>query len=684
MRKDKSLSIELYERIKGTVAPVLEQFLSISPDERLEREQHGENLATILTDALHPVIEHTRISSILILMEEGIGNMVMLTPVLRNLKSTHPGLKITVLCKNPAAQVIQGWECVDKVITEFDYNYYDLVYITIWGQQLAQKYSEELKQYTKYVLASSLKTFHETMQHMSVASFLESSTNLSDTHCQVAYDETSKSILDYTHNKGKYIIFANTALRLPGDPWKSKRWPYYIELAEIIKNKHPEYTVYLVGTKDDAEEFEGVKLPDNMDLKFFDSLDIPHLAYLISNAEFFVGNDSGPAHIAAAVGTKTYVLFAPTLISKNKPLGKNVTILHKNIPCSPCQYTERFGNCDCIGYMSAHEVYNEIFYPQQTKPSVLLVGDTSSGAFRNEISIKRVLEKELKMKVTMYEYRQRENKLKSNIEMTYELLNNIVHNSYDYVLICGGQTLVPDILSTLPRLSPKTKLINWYVDNRKTVEPWFARLSSICKASFWSTGDPNLLSKVFSQTQRPCMFLPITPDEHLFKPMPEVKKDIDVLFVGTPHSKERVELLEYLVKNGIKIEIYGDGKWPESLKKYVHPGVFDKDFVNLLNRAKLVLNINIVNDVPLYFSDRYFQPMAVKTVGLNKRVPNIEDMFEDKKHMLLYNAPEDCLKLIQEYLPKTEELQKISEEGHKLYIEKYTLTKMLNQMFEVI
>lgn len=690
MHNSGKLSLTVQEKLNEAISRGLQAYLAVPVDKRQELESQGMNLSSAIYEHILPVITQTQVHSLLIIMEEGIGNMVMLTPTIKLLKNTHPLLKIAVWCKEPAAQVIRGWELVDKVITNYDGGFYDLAFLTIWSQNTATNFEGVLKNRCKATMQVNLRTFHESIQHAGIADFLGASTAMCLPHCQVATGEEAKFVdiglrastdLDSDLNIQPYICFGDTTLRIPG--WEVKRWPYYVELAEKIYKKFPQYRIVLIGDKEDLEEARTKKWPGNVTLNMMGVLNIPQLAYLLKGAEMYIGNDTGPTHIAAAVGTKTFAIFAPTMVSKNKPIGPNVTIINKRFACSPCQYTERFAICECIKEITADYVYDLIFHPEGNKDKrtkVMLVGDFSGGALRNEIYIKSTLEKEFHCKVIPFEYRVYQKKT-NPVDATYELFNQAMHHEPDMVLICGGQNIVPEVLMHFNFFLPRTKLINWYVDCRNEVEPWFRLLSSVCHKSYWSTGSPDLLSQVFSQTQRPCEFLPIVPDDKEFYPM-DLEKTIDVLFVGTPHSKPRIQLLEYLVDNGIKPTIYGQGNWPDKLKPYAKPGVFGKDFVKLLNRAKIVLNTNVINTVPLYFSDRVFQPMSVKTVGLNQYIPNLEDMFEDGKHMRFFKTHEECLIGIKELLGDKELRKTISEEGYKLYKEKYTLKHILQRVFD--
>ncbi len=62
-------------------------------------------------------------------------------------------------------------------------------------------------------------------------------------------------------------------------------------------------------------------------------------AALIESATLFIGNDSAPLHIAAAVGTPAVGIFGPSDWSEYTPVGKpgyHQRVVHSDLPCSPC------------------------------------------------------------------------------------------------------------------------------------------------------------------------------------------------------------------------------------------------------------------------------------------------------------------------------------------------------------
>jgi ADP-heptose:LPS heptosyltransferase len=66
-------------------------------------------------------------------------------------------------------------------------------------------------------------------------------------------------------------------------------------------------------------------------------LGVGELAAVIEKSDLFVGADSGPAHLAAAVGTPAVVLFSGTNDPRQwRPWGTGVTVVRREVRCSPC------------------------------------------------------------------------------------------------------------------------------------------------------------------------------------------------------------------------------------------------------------------------------------------------------------------------------------------------------------
>jgi ADP-heptose:LPS heptosyltransferase len=65
-------------------------------------------------------------------------------------------------------------------------------------------------------------------------------------------------------------------------------------------------------------------------------LDVPTLAGVLARLDLFVTSDTGPMHLAAAVGTPVVALFGPAQPARYGPRASVERIVRVDLPCSPC------------------------------------------------------------------------------------------------------------------------------------------------------------------------------------------------------------------------------------------------------------------------------------------------------------------------------------------------------------
>ena len=83
------------------------------------------------------------------------------------------------------------------------------------------------------------------------------------------------------------------------------------------------------------------------------------LAYLFGRASLLITTDSGPMHIAAAVGTPVVALFGPTSPSRTGPYGRGHTIIRKDLECSPC-FLKKCELLTCMKEITVEEVFQAV------------------------------------------------------------------------------------------------------------------------------------------------------------------------------------------------------------------------------------------------------------------------------------------------------------------------------------
>ena len=94
-----------------------------------------------------------------------------------------------------------------------------------------------------------------------------------------------------------------------------------------------------------------------------ENLPLSLLAAVISRCSLYIGNDSGPTHLSAALGVATVAIFGPSDPLVWKPAGPSVTVLTKNYPCSPCHGSTSVTGCggECLREITVEEVVKAIF-----------------------------------------------------------------------------------------------------------------------------------------------------------------------------------------------------------------------------------------------------------------------------------------------------------------------------------
>ena len=149
----------------------------------------------------------------------------------------------------------------------------------------------------------------------------------------------------------------------PGARWATKRWPpeRFAAVADALAAEGA--SVVLVGGPADRSALADVRArlraPVAADLS---SLDLEALAAALESVDLLVSGDSGPVHLAAAVGTPVLALFGPTSAVRWAPAppGRALTL---GLSCSPCSNHGGdacpLGHHRCLEDLGADQVVEE-------------------------------------------------------------------------------------------------------------------------------------------------------------------------------------------------------------------------------------------------------------------------------------------------------------------------------------
>lgn len=177
--------------------------------------------------------------------------------------------------------------------------------------------------------------------------------------------EANEFLMLHTHNNTFPIISIH-----PGALWYSenKCWPIekYVQLIKSIIDEFGAKVV-VVGSKEETliSETLNKNIKSPFILNMIGKTTVVQTAAFIKQSHLFIGNDSGPFHIANFLNVPTIVLFGATSPRQIVSSVNNCTIVSKNLNCSPCylHYPGLMPGCKdarCLKEIEVEEVMNAV------------------------------------------------------------------------------------------------------------------------------------------------------------------------------------------------------------------------------------------------------------------------------------------------------------------------------------
>lgn len=144
--------------------------------------------------------------------------------------------------------------------------------------------------------------------------------------------------------------------------WKSKRWPreMFAQVAQMIMENDLAQVIFMGGQEERREMDEIAGLMSQPPVDLVGSTDLKEMARVLSDSDLLLCNDSGPMHLAAAVGCKVVALFGPTCPERTGPYGDTHQVLRNCVDCSPCFRRECKSDFSCLTGIRVEAVYQSI------------------------------------------------------------------------------------------------------------------------------------------------------------------------------------------------------------------------------------------------------------------------------------------------------------------------------------
>ncbi len=328
-----------------------------------------------------------------------IGDAVMQIPALRELRRVLSTAKISLLTRDWARGIYEDADFIDEILTfeKSDSKFKDVLaqakvlrekqfdlavllpnsFETALVAKLARipkriGYAKEARNFllTDAVPIPAWKNErHEAFYYLNLIAEVERAINRTQT-VSTENPNFDLQISDERKNEAREILAANgadlskriVALGVGSTNSRAKRWQTesYAELNDKLQVEL-NAEVVLVGAKNELDVSTKVfEKSQKKPIVLTGKTDLAEASAILSVAALLVSNDMGLAHIAAAAGTKTLVVFGPTNPETTKPW--NAEIIYKAVECAPCMLRDCPIDHRCMTRISADEVFEKAVY----------------------------------------------------------------------------------------------------------------------------------------------------------------------------------------------------------------------------------------------------------------------------------------------------------------------------------
>ena len=330
-------------------------------------------------------IEKGSINKILLIKLRGIGDVILSTIVLENLKHNFPTASIDYLTEKPSEQILSGIDEVNnihlfsrkdfvgriKLIKQIRKEKYDLILdffsnpftaqITfLSGAKYRAGFPYQGRKYAYNLYGPVDRVSHHAadlhLKFLEAIGLVVSTKNL-----KISLEQSSisnaNSFWENNFEKDDFVVGIS-----PSGGWPSKKCDpiKFAEIADEIVNKYNAKIFLLWGPDDEKECDEIKKIMKSESIKA-PRTNVQQMSAYISKCNLLVANDSGPMHISTAVGTPTLSLHGPTDPKLQGPYGDKHAWINKfDLHCIICNKLECPFNHECFLELDVNLVMNKI------------------------------------------------------------------------------------------------------------------------------------------------------------------------------------------------------------------------------------------------------------------------------------------------------------------------------------
>src|SRR5512143_2092006 len=327
------------------------------------------------------MIDGTLIRRILIIKLRAIGDVLLSTVVIRNLRRAYAGAQLDFLTERPSREVLEGNPDIDNLLV-FDSGSesglglvrrvrarrYDLV-LDLFGNPrsaLVTRFSGARyrvgfrlgwrEKCYNIVVEPRGGRVHNTQFNLDalVALGIAAEERQPVFTLDEASERFAETFMAAHRLSGEFVVALNGS-----GGWPAKRWPSssFSALGDRIASSGQAKIVIVwgPGEREAAERMAGAMRAPAL---VAPETNLRQLGALLKRCAVLVTNDSGPMHIAAALGTPTVAIFGPTNPHLQGPRGdRHAVVRNTRLVCLGCNFTECPIGTPCMNDLAVDEVF---------------------------------------------------------------------------------------------------------------------------------------------------------------------------------------------------------------------------------------------------------------------------------------------------------------------------------------
>lgn len=326
-----------------------------------------------------------KIKKILIIKLRGIGDVVLSTIVIDNLRKEFPQAQIDYLVEKPSQPGLVGVREINKVLVferndfwkkvaillQIRKNRYDLVFdfftnpstalVTfLSGAKYRVGYPYRGRKYAYNMFGPEERgKYHSAQLHLETLKLI----GLNHSYKELYYELNASALSVAEKYLRDSFIENNFVVGIcPTGGWDSKKCEpeKFAEIAKALIAKYNAKIFIIWGKSDESDANKIHTLLGDKSI-IAPETNILELAAMIARCKILIANDSGPMHIATAVGTPVLGLFGPTNPYMHGPFGeKNEWVRLDELDCIECNLISCPRNHECFRDLPIGKIINKV------------------------------------------------------------------------------------------------------------------------------------------------------------------------------------------------------------------------------------------------------------------------------------------------------------------------------------